>query len=143
MSTPKKNEVNSAIKAGIVQGLVLWAAGVASVRFTPESFWVGISKQKIGVMASVPLMVYITTKSMKSLNGWKSGTEVFAGVTAGTVAAMYFDGLAHAFMPNLYSPSRAVNTGGAGWIFLGAAFFISEGFRHMLADEAKSENKAE
>jgi hypothetical protein len=129
-STSKVKNLKSAINLGIVDGIILWGVAAATVRMTPESFWNGVTKQKVGVMATAPLLAYVTTKVVKTIHGW-TGAEVFAGITAATVAALYLDGLAHAFTPNLYSPNRAVTTGGAGWIFFGAALFISEGYRNL------------
>lgn len=105
----------------VINGAVLWFIAAKIIAFFPQLF-IGGSTGAILFLVSIPgtwILVYLLMKLMKLPR-----EHVFSATCVGAVTAMFLDGFAITWAPQLYGGTGDHLTNGAAWLLYGVAVFM-------------------
>jgi hypothetical protein len=104
-----------------ITGLMAWFAAAMTVRFFGD--WLAGGAAATIYLLTLPV-IWASVVTLQRLLSATAG-ELVAGVSIGTAAAAFCDGVALRWFPELYGPHSAA---GGAWILWGAAAFLSSSF---------------
>ncbi|WP_108811728.1 hypothetical protein [Sphingorhabdus sp. Alg231-15] len=103
-------------------GAILWFIAAMIIQFFPDMF-LGGTTGMILFLISIP-GTWITVYLMMKVTGLQR-EHIFSATCVGAVTAMFLDGVAITWLPQLYGGTGDHLANGAAWLLFGVALFMT------------------